>query len=79
MHRSGEVPGDLIGWYQFRESKDTELVYAFIPLVKGKVAGFVIVRKRIAIDSTRRCREFVPLKSNPQLVDFRTFCLAHAA
>lgn len=62
MHRSGEVPGDLIGWYPFRES-----VYAFIPIVKGKVAGFVIVRKRIAFAFARRRRKFVRIGSNRQL------------
>lgn len=46
---------------------DAEPVYAFIPVVKGKVAGFVIVRKRVAFAFARRCRKFVPIESNPQL------------
>jgi len=68
MHRSGEVPGDLIGWYWYREHhNDIEPSYAFIPVVKGQVAGFVIVRKRIAFAFARRYRKFVPVESNPQL------------
>ena len=71
MHCSGEVPGDIIGWWSNRERKEPpyniEPAFAFIPVVKGQVAGFVIVRKREAFAFARRGGKFEPVESNPQL------------
>jgi len=74
MHKSHEVPGDMVGWYSYRERKKwpyyTEPSYAFIPVFKGQVAGFVIVRKRRAFAYThlslKSYRKPVRVNSDPQ-------------
>lgn len=61
MHSSDEVPGDLIGWYSNRERE----VYAFLPVAKGQVTGFVIVRKRVAVARKSRPEGWVLVETSP--------------
>ncbi len=65
MGASEEVPGDKVGWYSRRDPEDERVFrpHAFVPVLRGRTAGILVVRWRECWTCDWRSEE--PVSADP--------------